>query len=174
MNKTLFLILFLSFLFVNCGSFGESSPHISDESLIKNFQENEGDFNLLIQMAKQDSNMIRIANDFTWTKDNVSFPRLESELGITNEHWEEYKKIFIKTKLKNGILNYQPDKVFLAASSQGMLTGGSSKGYAYLKEKPEILVNSLDDYKFEKSEENEITAYRKIADNWYLYYRIFG
>lgn len=194
MKKILFLLLPLSFFLVNCGSFGNEAPHIRDEVLLKNFQENKADFDLLAQMAEQDSNMVRIADDFTWTNESATYPRPESELGISNERWEEYKKIFRKIKLDNGIRNYQSDQgvvydtkaeknisvssgyqfkqVFLYASRQGLVTGGSSKGYAYLKEKPEIVVDSLNDFQFEKSEERRLVAYKQITENWYLYYEV--
>lgn len=172
MNKILFLLLPLSLFLVGCVPFADDAPHIRDEVLLNNFQQHKADFDLLARMAKQDSNMVRIADDFTWTTDSVAYPRPESELGITNERWEEYKKIFKKIKLDNGILNYQPDKTFLMASSRGLLTGGSSKGYAYLTEKPEIVVDSLNDFQFEKSEKRRLAAYKQITENWYLYYEV--
>jgi len=101
-------------------------------------------------MAKEDSNMVRIAKDFTWTKDNAMFPRPKSELGITNERWEKYKSLFYKLGLEAGILNYQPDRVELISSTEGLLTGGSSKGYIYLENVPDRLETSLDNYDISK------------------------
>ena len=172
MNRKIFLILSLTFLFASCASLLNDAPHVSDDWLIKNFQKNEADFDLLAQMAQQDSKMVRIANDFTWTKDSVAFPRPESELGITNERWEDYKKLFKKLRLSNGIINYQPDTILLLATTKGLVTGGSMKGYAYLKEKPEMLVDSLDNYIFPKTDKHSAIAYKQINNNWYIFYEV--
>lgn len=169
-KRSLILVLLLVLLSVNCNL----NPHPSDSFLLQNFQENEKDFNLLVGMAKKDSNMIRIAYDFTWTEDSAAYPRPKSEMGISDERWSSYKKLFAKLGLKAGILNYQPDRVELISSTEGLLTGGSSKGYIYLEEEPEILENSLDNYDITKFKKEINYVYRKIKGNWYLYYEVSG
>lgn len=144
------------------------SPHYSDETLTEVFQKNKTDFDLLARMAQEDANMIRIADDFTWTKDSAAFPRPESEMGITKERWDDYKKLFVKLGLKAGILNYQPEKIYFTSTTEGLLTGGSSKGFAFMIENTEIVFNSLDNFEFKSSG----YAYKKLEGNWYLYYEV--
>lgn len=169
-----FLIL-LSLVFVvfcaNC-DLSFDSPHPSDEWLLKNFQANEKDFNLLAQMAEDDSGMVRISYTSTSTIDEGVMSNSKSRFKMTNERWNEYKKLFSKLGLKDGIVNNQPDAVYFYASSEGVIMGGSVKGYAYLKKEPEGLVNSLDDITFKNSNKSINTAYRKIKDKWYLTYEV--
>lgn len=153
-------------------SFAFDNPHPSDDSLIQNFQNHEAEFERLVRMAKEDSHVIRIASDFTWTDKNAAWPRPESELGFSTERWNEYRSLFKKLDLKAGILNYQPDLVYLTASTQGLLTGGSGKGYAYSLKEPSPIVESLDNVSFKGSEKSMNFAYRKLKGNWYLFYNM--
>ena len=58
--------------------------------------------------------------------------------------------------------------VWFHASTRGLAVSGSSKGYAYLLEKPKTLVDNLDEY---WSKDNKsFTAFRQIEGNWYLYF----
>ena len=107
-------------------------PHPSDDTLLRNFQEHEADFALLARMASEDSRVVRIAYDFTWLEDNAGWPRPESELGFSRQRWDEYRRLFRKLDLEAGLLNHQPDIILFLASTKGLMTGGSMKGYAYL------------------------------------------
>jgi hypothetical protein len=109
----------------------ESAPHSSDQYLEKIFLAHETDFNRLVEMSNEDLHVVRIAPDFTWLDKNASWPRPESELGFSNQRWDEYRSLFAKLGLKSGILNYQPDLIMLglrarvclpAAPRRGMLT----------------------------------------------------
>ena len=168
MSQNMLLRFLAAFVFLGVLSCGPPTDggHPSDASLLATFENNRDDFERLLTMCEEDSGMIRIASDFTWKKDNVSWPRPQSELGITNERWDTYRELFAKTQLRAGILNYQPNAVVFSASSQGLLTAGSSKGYEYRRTPPDKVVDSLDSYKFEKAEK----VYRHIEGNWYLYF----
>ena len=96
----------------------------------------------------------------------------ESNRGITNERWHEYRKLFDKLNLKDGITNNQPDLVMFDSFSEGMIMGGSTKGYIFLKNEPENLMHSLDDISFKGSNKSINIVYRKIKDNWYLYHEV--
>jgi len=144
------------------------SPHPSDQKLESNFSKNEADFDLLIRMARADARVVRIASNFTWLDTNAAWPRPQSELGFSNERWEEYRRLFGKLGLSGGILNYQPESVMLVASSKGLVTGGSSKGYSYSVKEPPHLVASLENVSFKDSR----IAYKRIKGNWYLFYLV--
>ncbi len=84
------------------------SPHPSDAMLETNFYKHEADLNSLTQMAIEDADMIRIAPDFTWHKDNVDGNASKAALGFSDERYDRYKEIFRRIGKNNGILNYQP------------------------------------------------------------------
>ena len=149
-------------------SFGESAPHPSDKSLGQTFFAHESDFNKLVEMCNADSHVVRIASDFTWLDHNAAWPRPESELGFSRQRSDEYRSLFSKLGLTAGVLNYQPDSVMFLASTLGLVTGGSSKGYAYSLKEPEVIVDSLDNASFSKSR----IAYKRLKGNWYLFYMI--
>jgi hypothetical protein len=161
----------LLFLIAGC-SLACDTAHPSDDSLIQNFQSHEADFDQLIRMAAEGSKVVRIASDFTWTEKSAAWPRPESELGFSKERWDEYRRLFKKLDLDAGILNYQPDLVFLVASTQGLLTGGSGKGYVYSLKEPSPIVESLKDVSFEGSEKSMNFAYKKLKGHWYLFYDV--
>jgi hypothetical protein len=167
------IITLLSVILVGCDPVLDL-PHPSDDSLIRNFQSHEADFDVLAQMSQQDPNLIRIAPDFTWTDKSAAWPRPESELGFSNQRWDEYRSLFRKLDLKSGILNYQPDLILFLASTKGLVTGGSSKGYAYSVKEPPLIVESLDDYSFKDSKKDINIVYRKLKGNWYLFYEVSG
>lgn len=153
--------------------FIDDTPHPSDNDLIEIFQKNEADFEKLIQMAKEDSEFVRIAPDFTWHKDNASVPR--DVLNLPSERFDEYRKLFRKLELKAGIINSQPKDVWFVSSAKGLVTGGSSKGFMFLTEEPFPLVESLDEPDWNRPElkgRKSKILYRKLKDNWYLYYLI--
>jgi hypothetical protein len=148
------------------------SPHPSDQYLGKTFIAYEADFEKLVRMSNEDSHVIRIAPDFTWLDNNAAWPRPESELGFSKQRWDEYRSLFSKLELKSGVLNYQPDLILFIASSKGLVTGGSSKGYAYSVKDPPLIVESLDNYSFKDSDKDINLAYRKLKGHWYLYYEV--
>jgi hypothetical protein len=173
------IIIFLApFVFIAMISsaldFNTNIPFPSDAELIKNFQDNEADFERVNQMTKEDSKFVRIANDFNWTKDSAAYPRPKSEKDLSEERWNEYRKLFKKLKLDNGI-NIQPNSIWFTSASSGMVTGGSEKGYIYLMKEPSPIVDSLDNPNFNLPELQGRKAkilYRKLKNNWYLYYLV--
>lgn len=153
--------------FANLGDKGR--PHPSDETLLENFRKHEADFNRLVGMSEVDSKVIRIADDFTWLDSNANWPRPDSEVGFSRERWDEYRRMFGALGLKQGLLRpLDTDAVYLIASSEGKLTGGSSKGYAYSTKPLSPLSDSLDHVAPELR--NQQTLYKKLGANWYLFH----
>ncbi len=157
------LIIILFFLFLSC----DLDKDISDDEMIRNFQNNEDDFERLRKMAITDSEVMRIDSDFTWLKDNVSFPRPKSDKDLSEERWNEYRKLFKKLKLDNGIVNYESKKIIFFSVG--------AKDYMYATEEPSPILDSLDQPNFKRSEfegKSSKTLYRKLKGNWYLYYGV--
>jgi hypothetical protein len=159
-------------LIVACDPFNSNKAHPADAKLLQRFQKNEAAFNKLVQMSNQDSNVIRIAYDFTRLETNWAWPRPESLLGFPRERWDQYRKFFNKLNLPSGLdrANERPSPlILLHASSKGMTFRGSSKGFAYCEHPLSPLRDSLDQHDSQNPQKHGI-VFRKIKDHWYLFY----
>ena len=169
-----FCLLLVLVAAVGCGPFNSGAAHPPDDTLIRNFQKYEADFNKLVSMSNEDSRVIRIARDFTRLENNWGWPRPESELGFSRQRWDEYRALFNKLGLDSGISREDgPGEtiIFLTASSKGMTFRGSSKGYAYSERELSPVFDSLNQNPVKPGERPKHgVAYRKIKDRWYLSY----
>src|SRR5436190_3345893 len=84
----------LVFIAFGCDPLGYSHEHPSDASLVRNFQKHEESFNKLVRMSNEDSQVIRIAYDFTRLETNWAWPRPESKIGFSKERWNDYRRLF--------------------------------------------------------------------------------
>lgn len=136
--------------------------HPFDESLIEQFQNQEGDFNLLLKMFIEDEGLFRLGDDFIRSSRRMSPVRIG-----------EYRKLFKDLHLPNGIGGYEDKSVvWFNVSANGLSIGGSEKGFAYRTSKPELLVRNLDEYAslLRTQGGRSATAFRHIKGNWYLYF----
>ncbi len=141
-----------------------SSPP-ADQILEQKFFEKKELFEKLVAMSDQDAKVVRIAKDFTWLKDDVSWPREKDKLGFSTERWSQYKVLFKQLDIPTGVVRGD-STMSLAAFTSGLVTGGLDKGYLYSKTPPFNLVDSLD--QIEVISEKRFAS-KKIAENWYLY-----
>jgi hypothetical protein len=152
-------------------------PHQpSDASLERRFDRERPEFERLVRMMEEDWNMSRIAPDFTWRQDNVAWPRPESEWGISNERWNDYKRLFSQTGLDDGIT--RPEKssdTLLDVWSWGLVVGGRSVSYVHCGPPRDGSAHTvppcLQDKDSGRVEESPGDAYRfkKIAPDWYIF-----
>lgn len=148
------LLLFLKFWMV----------HPSDQTLIKNFKDNEPAFNNLIAMIQEDQGLVRV--DDNWTR-----PENPATIGLTEERIVKYRQIFKELRIPRGFYSFtNPVRIELIASTTGLSISGSAKGYVFLEEKPALIVADLEDYSSMDSE--SFTAYRHIGGNWYLFHDV--
>src|SRR5229473_1251573 len=164
------LIVILSVILItkSLAWLGNDSPHPTDADLEETFRHHEVEFTKLIAMSKIDSRVTRIAPDFTWLDDNSRWPRSDSELGFSRERWNEYRQLFKRLGLKGGINRpLDVETVYLIASTRGMVTSGSAKGYAYSEQNLLPTTDSLDHIPSRLA--NERFVYKKIQEHWYLY-----
>jgi hypothetical protein len=140
---------------------GCSSKHPSDQSLLTNFQNHRTEFDQLLQTFLADKGLGRVAYDFTR-------PENPQTIGISPDRLQQYRKLFGRLGLSEGIEGYdEKDLVWFHASAQGLSVTGSGKGYAYLTKPPPLVVDSLDNYW--SKDGKSFTAFRHIEGNWYLY-----
>ena len=143
------------------GGCGESE-HPKDDTLILNFKRNEVDFEHLLTMLREDKKLERV--DDTWTK-----PDDPATIGVTKEQIKSYRALFSRLGIPRGFYAFHdPERFTLLASAYGLSVSGSAKGYAYLVQKPDLVVGNLDEYW--PADGKSFTAYRHIKGNWYLYF----
>ena len=141
----------------------------SDAILEANFKEHEADLELLAEMSETDSKVVRISSGFTWLNDNSRWPRPDSELGFSEERWDAYRTLFKKVGLEGGITREEHGEVtYFIVSSKGLVTHGTSKGYAFSKQELHSTVDSLDD--FTRMPKGEGVFFKRLKGHWYLFY----
>jgi hypothetical protein len=141
-------------------------PFPTDAELSKRLADHRREFEQLAAMAKGDKELLRIAPDFTWTTSSVAWPRPDSQLGFTLERWDEYRRLFRGLGLEAGVLRPYDhrDAVYLLVQTKGLVTGGSTKGYAYSDTPLEPRCDSLD-----APLRGDGICFKPLDDKWYIY-----
>ena len=159
MTRLRHLIILL--LLLVCGGCGKSS-HSTDQVLLQNFKRHEADFEGLLTMLRTDKKLVRV--DDTWTR-----PDDPSSIGVTPERIKSYRRLFLTLHIPRGFYAFHdPERFTFLASTRGLSVTGSAKGYAYMEDKPDLVVTNLDTYW--SADGRSFTAYRHIKGNWYLYF----
>ncbi len=142
--------------------------HPNDENMTSVFRLKKSSFEELRGMAASDRHLVRIAIDFTRLENDWSWPRPPEKIGLTPERWERYRELFRETGIWAGIDKAaDPDTIFFVASANGLVTGGSQKGYVFSTAALSPVSSSLDgpiDYKTSR------LRFKTLGDGWYLYY----
>jgi hypothetical protein len=161
-----------------------SFVHPTDQVLTDNLYAHQAEFQFLAQMANEDSHVQIVgptfvglhadvdSPDLTFVHEDVPWPRSESELRFTQRRWDQYRSLFKTLKLENGMhrkrdwreATFFQASVDFTTSDEGHIT---EKGYVY-SSKPidDSLTGSLDDIKVNRP----ALFFKKLNDNWYLYY----
>lgn len=187
-RRTSYLIIVLLMVIVGGGAFvliEISSPHASDSDLIKKFNEREPDFNLLAQMADEDSKVSFINSSSVrleikdglpttiYLRENETLPRSEADLGFSQQRWDEYRRLFKKLNLHGMDRKHDmPDTIFFTASidypdwsEDGIEV--TEKGYVYSVNGRDSLTASLHVVKVDRP----AMFFKKLNDHnhWYLF-----
>lgn len=114
-------------------------------------------------MLETDKNLKRVDATFTWQTDREKLIYYEKDSNFTEQRWNEYRELFVKLKLKQGLLRSKnPENILFFV--------GESKGIVYCDCELEPLYESLnyiDPTKLKSSR----ALYRKIEKGWYVYYQ---
>ncbi|OLE53602.1 MAG: hypothetical protein AUG51_12090 [Acidobacteria bacterium 13_1_20CM_3_53_8] len=144
----------------------------SDSALTQNFLDHEAEFNKLLSMADENSDVVVIDSNFTLLKNRYVWPRPESELGFSRQRWDEYRSLFKRLNIMGTMRRSDMTGVlfFTAKIKSNELddyeTELFEKGYVYSPGQLYPLAESLDN-------EDDVwpeTTYKKLKGNWYLYY----
>jgi len=150
-----------------------SSHDVTDAAIKKRFLKHRADFEKLVKIAEEDRHLVRIANDFTWLDTDASWPR--KDVGISQERWNEYRRLFRRVGAPVGIFKDQdsdPPKIFFPIFSRGLVPYGDDFGVVYSPAVPAPLVKSLDQKPPAElyDKKGHILVYWPIAEHWYKYY----
>jgi hypothetical protein len=145
----------------------------SDAALRARFDAHRIDFERLVAMASEDKHLTRIAPDFTWLDDDVSWPR--KDVGISEARWNEYRQLFQRVGAKVGISRSEDSPaIFISIFTQGIVPSGSEKGLVYSRTPLTPVLKSLDeripDELRDGPDRSHVLVYRPIEDHWYIYY----
>lgn len=131
--------------------------HDRDADLIHIFHDQRATFDELLAMIHEDQELERV--DYNWT--------LPDPPPISRERLELYRTLLTSIGCVRGFENFKTkSEIIFIASSCGMVTGGSSKGYYFSQNQPSPIVDDLDAYRPEDS--RTYAAFRHLEGNWYL------
>lgn len=154
----------ICFIVLSCTWMGGDIPHKSDEELIANFQTHRSEFNQLLQMISEDKGLLRV--DYNWTS-----PEKPQSVGVSQERIDKYRNLFNVAGIPRGFYAFHDKEFYMfLASTQGLGVSGSGKGYVYSKNPLTPLVEDLDKYRQLKDKPHGYRAYRRIEENWYLFF----
>ena len=147
----IFLVLSgLSYLFGDLGR-----AHESDQSLMNNLRLHKAQYELLITMFHDDAPVQIVHPTF-----------LQPDGAITAERWDQYKKLFNQLGLDGGMRGWEGEGIWFLSTTQGLVTGGSSKGYWYRPRSAVPLFPNLDSIPADLP--SNVRGFRKIDDDWYI------
>jgi hypothetical protein len=150
---------------------GVFDTHMSDQSLTNQFKKHEADFNKLVMMANKDKKLTKINPYYTYLENDERWPRPESKLDLSEERWNEYRKLFKSTGVNQGIMRMRDRSgvslpsgaIFFIATTKR----DSIKGYVYSETPLSPLLNSLDSL---GRPSDNCPVYKRLNDRWYLFY----
>jgi hypothetical protein len=134
----------------------------SDKSLEERFLRNQADFEKIISMLNEDSDVMMI------TDKNV-FLNERSQRRLATERLDEYRRLIKRLKLEGGIQRYSSECALLIVSTTSVISSYSGKCYAYSVKEPSPLVESLDEV-IKNTPGDQRLIYRRLSGNWYLCY----
>lgn len=137
-------------------AFALLQDHPSDSSLENQFRNHPKEFEELYQMAIQDSHLWRVSDTWYREKDGKNHEVPTSELSA--DRWQKYRHFFKILHLQAGVSIEEGDVYFIRSTS-GLAVSGSSKGFARIKNSPQV-----NDHKG-----NSGMSYRPIGGEWYIY-----
>ena len=134
----------------------------SDARLQDTFDNHRDDFTRLAMMSHQDRHVVRIDFNFTALDTDSSWSR--SDLGFSEQRWDEYRMLFRKLKIAYGIDRRDdfPGVVFFWADCDGSAISRDCKGYAYSQGSLKPTVGDLDGLA-------PGVAFKALSPNWYLF-----
>jgi len=89
-------------------------------------------------------------------------------LPVARERLTRYRQLLAELGLTQLRGDEARDHISLVASARGLMIGGSTKGYAYLRHPPATTVAGLDGFEPDDGQ-RDVTGFRSLGGGWYLY-----
>ncbi len=150
--------LAMTHLMIGCGSI---RSHPSDAVLEQRLRSHQSDFDNLVRMFEEDSDIVKI------THKSVFFDKSPSR-NLPTGRLEEYRSLFKTLQLEGGIKR-ERNQLLLIASTKGLVIPNSGKTYVFSVREPAPLVESLDEV-IKHHHGDQPPVYKKLFGNWYLFY----
>jgi hypothetical protein len=132
-----------------------SCGHPPDASIQAQFSRHRSEFESVVQLAKDDSNLWRITP--TWFRTNYDGNHYApSDGSLSKDRWNQYRTLFTRLGLDDGI-SIENGNIFFEISNVGMVGSGSTKGIVYAA--------SPDRFKKENADLRLI----ELSANWFLF-----
>jgi hypothetical protein len=148
-----FFTLFILFIVILLDDDGAPS----DKELQDQLMESQGHYVQLIKMLREDIETERI-----------SYISQSPSKSIDTERLKEYRYLFEELNIEKGIRKGNDNSIRFINFSRGISISGESKGLIFQPHNPSPLLTSLDDVSKEIPEGT--FAYKKINNDWYIYY----
>jgi hypothetical protein len=164
------VLVTISLLWWGCG------PHKpSDSALESRFKKQRADLERVVMMSNEDPQMSRIATDFLWRRDNAGWPRPQSEWGISEQRWDEYRKFFRQADFDSGVVRWGDD-VKVIVWTWGIVPSGVSISYLHCGPSSKKAVSQdpactqRNDTGTGKYGDSSSFGYRykKLTEDWYI------
>lgn len=144
------------------------------QTLERRFPQQRRDLETIVSMSDHDSQLTRIDPTWLMTRDGHQFLGYSPESGITRERWDEYRRLFSRNGIAQGIQR-DPAKgdAFIIVDSIGLLNRGHSNGYVYCAPGPNHFyppcLSSAPSAEHPYKPGDEAYSFHKLADRWYVY-----
>ena len=155
-SRRALICLFIA-VFAGCK---KGDQHVSDDVLVKTFQDRRADFEKLGIMIREDATLEQVTFKST----------LPTPAPIDDKRLSAYRQMLASMGCEAGLWR-EGNNVYLIASENdfGKKPGykPSHKGFFHCPVKPSLLADKLDNYPFPEPENHVV--YRPLEDNWYLF-----
>ena len=143
-------------------------------SLARRFPSERPDLETIIHMSDQDSGLSVIDPSWLQLRNGTQFLSFDPKAGITEARWDEYRRIFRRNDITQGIRRFQPNgDAFILVKSEGLLDRGYSNGFVYCGAGPEHSYppcSSKEEHaEHPYTQGDEAYSFIKLADRWYAF-----
>jgi hypothetical protein len=168
-SRSIFIAVSLIAILCGCGF-----KHVSDATLIENFNRNEDTFNRLRDTALADADFQLISPRLVTARGVRPMSSDPPHAGMDPQRFAEYVRLFAALGLEDGILR-SDQSVWFRVEAPSWRNGSVTKGYVYWPAEPAELgplVPDLDSFVPQPTAESwrpRFFVLRVIKPNWYLY-----
>jgi hypothetical protein len=144
-------------LFMRVSETPHSTHHQTDLQLLSALQRQRALYIQLMGMYRQDAPLFSINPQF-----------MDPEHAVDEGRWQQYQQLFSLLSLDGGMRGWGQGGIMFIRSILPVAEGNSTKGYVYHPQNPLPIYADLD--KAAAQIPINTVAYRKIDDDWYLFY----